>query len=144
MTKAVRFWTVLSSDVLYLSARMVFHDQPVLYSADLKACTAMSALDPERVTATFVRALESAGATVVQALSHSFPGAGLTCVLILAESHAVLHTWPETGTVNIDIFSCSTRLQSLAAIAELGRSFGAAGVSIQEIPRADGHGPPPD
>jgi S-adenosylmethionine decarboxylase len=120
---------------------MVFHDQPVLYSADLKACSAISALNPERVTATFVEALESAGATVVQALSHNFPGAGLTCVLILAESHAVLHTWPETGTVNIDIFSCSTRLQSLAAIAELSRSFGATGLSIQEIPRADGHGP---
>ena len=123
---------------------MVLHEQPMLYSADLKACTAMPALDAEGVTATFVHALESAGATVVQALSHNFPGAGLTCVLILAESHAILHTWPETGTVNIDIFSCSTRLKSLAAIAELGRSFGAAGVSIQEIPRADGHGPPPD
>jgi len=116
----------------------------MLYSADLEACTAMPALAPEGVTAAFVHALESAGATVVQALSHNFPGAGLTCVLILAESHAILHTWPETGTVNIDIFSCSTRLKSLAAIAELGRSFGAAGVSIQEIPRADGHGPPPD
>ncbi|MGI9076909.1 MAG: S-adenosylmethionine decarboxylase family protein [Gemmatimonadaceae bacterium] len=63
----------------------------------------------------------------------------MTCVLILAESHAVLHTWPETATVNLDIFSCSPRLQSLAAIAELGRSFGAAGVFIKEIPRADGH-----
>jgi len=120
---------------------MVFHEQPVLYSADLRACEATS-LDPDRVTATFVQALESAGATVVQALSHTFPGAGQTCALILAESHAILHTWPETGTVNIDIFSCSTRLKSLAAIAELGRSFGAAGVSVQEIPRADGHGPP--
>jgi S-adenosylmethionine decarboxylase len=123
---------------------MVFHEQPVLYSADLRACAAMSALDPECVTATFVHALESAGATVVHALSHNFPGAGQTCVLILAESHAILHTWPETGTVNIDIFSCSTRLKSLAAIAELGQLFGAAGVSVQEIPRADGHGPPPD
>ena len=104
----------------------------------------MSALAPETVTATFVGALESAGATVVRALSHSFPGAGLTCVVILAESHAVLHTWPETGTVNIDIFSCSTRLKSLSAIAELGRSFGAAGVSVQEILRADGHGPRSD
>ena len=56
----------------------------------------------------------------------------------------MLHTWPETGTVNIDIFSCSTRLKSLAAIAELGRSFGAADVSVQEIPRADGHGARPD
>jgi S-adenosylmethionine decarboxylase len=104
----------------------------------------MSALAPEAVTATFVGALESAGATVVQALSHNFPGAGLTCVLILAESHAVLHTWPETGTVNIDIFSCSTRLESLAAIETLGRAFGAAGVAVQEIPRADGHGPQSD
>lgn len=121
---------------------MGFHEQPVLYSVDLRGCTAMSALAPETVTAAFVHALESAGATVVQALSHHFPGAGLTCVLILAESHAILHTWPETGTVNIDIFSCSTRLKSLTAIAELGRSFGADGVSVQEIPRADGHSPP--
>ncbi len=118
---------------------MVRHEQPVLYSVDLIGCTAMAALSPAIVTATFVGALESAGATVVQALSHNFPGAGLTCVLILAESHAVLHTWPETGTVNIDIFACSTKLKSLAAIAELGRSFGAASVSVQEIPRADGH-----
>lgn len=123
---------------------MVFHEQPVLYSVDLRGCTAMSALAPESVTAAFVHALESAGATVVQALSHNFPGAGLTCVLILAESHAILHTWPETGTVNIDIFSCSRRLKSLTAIAELGRSFGAADVSVQEILRADGHRPESD
>jgi S-adenosylmethionine decarboxylase proenzyme len=120
------------------------HEQPVLYSVDLKGCTGISALAPETVSAAFVHALESAGATVVEAVSHTFPGAGLTCVLILAESHAILHTWPETGTVNIDIFSCSTRLQSLAAIEELGRSFGADGVSVQEIPRADGHSPPSD
>jgi len=120
---------------------MVLHEQPVLYSVDLKGCTAISALTPEAVTAAFVDALKRAGATVVEAVSHHFPGAGLTCVLILAESHAVLHTWPETGTVNIDIFSCSTRLKSLTAIEELGRSFGAAGVSVQEIPRADGHRP---
>ncbi len=119
---------------------MVLHEQPVLYSVDLKGCAAIPGLAPESVTATFIAALESAGATVVQTVSHDFPGAGLTCVLILAESHAVLHTWPETGTVNIDIFSCSARLKSLAAIVELGRAFGAADVSVQEVPRADGHG----
>lgn len=123
---------------------MTTHEQPMLYSVDLSGCAAIAALAPESVTAAFVDALQSAGATVVQTMSHNFPGAGLTCVLILSESHAVLHTWPETGTVNIDIFSCSTKLKSLAAIAELGRSFGAASVSVQEIPRADGHSPPSD
>ena len=101
----------------------------------------MAALPPERIIATFVEALKGAGAIVVQTMSHNFPGTGLTCVLILAESHAVLHTWPETATVNIDIFSCSTRLKSLAAIEALSRSFGATSMSMQEIPRADGHLP---
>jgi S-adenosylmethionine decarboxylase proenzyme len=116
-------------------------DTPILYSVDLGGCTAVAALSPERISAAFVEALEGAGATVVHAVSHNFPGAGLTCILILAESHAVLHTWPETGTVNIDIFSCSTRLRSLAAIDQLKRSFNATSASIQEIPRADGHLP---
>jgi S-adenosylmethionine decarboxylase proenzyme len=123
---------------------MAHHEQPVLYSVDLQGCSAMAGVPPSIVATRFVSALESAGATVVQSLSHNFPGSGLTCVLILAESHAVLHTWPETGTVNIDIFSCSTRLKSLAAIAELGRSFGADEVSVREMPRADGHAPSAD
>ena len=117
-------------------------EQPVLYSVDLSGCTQIESLTPDEVSVAFVTALTNAGATVVHAHSHCFPGEGLTSVLILAESHAILHTWPETGTVNIDIFSCSTRLKSLAAVADLGRSFGASSVSIQEIPRADGHRDP--
>lgn len=92
----------------------------------------------------FADALTGAGATVVQESAHHFPGAGQTCVLILAESHAVLHTWPETGTVNLDIFSCSSRLRCQAAIADLGQSFGATLVTVQEITRADGHSPRSD
>ena len=115
------------------------HEQPVLYSADLAECEALHRFDPEAVATAFSSALRRAGATVVSASHHAFPGGGLTCVLILQESHAVVHTWPETGTVNIDIFSCSSRLESLAAIDELGRLFGAVRVTVQEVPRADGH-----
>jgi len=123
---------------------MVSHAPPVLYSVDLGECEALAALHPEDISAAFGAALGRAGATIVQAVSHVYPGAGLTCVLILSESHAALHTWPETGTVHIDIFSCSSRLKSLEAIDELSRSFGARHVSVQEIRRADGHNPQPD
>src|SRR3954463_3882713 len=118
---------------------MTVHEQPVLYSADFGSCEALGGFDSEAIAQVFAAALREAGATIVQQVSHAYPGAGLTCVLVLKESHAVLHTWPETRTVNIDIFSCSTRLKSLAAIDELGRLFGARNVSVQEIPRADGH-----
>ena len=120
---------------------MKTHVPPALYSVDFGGCTDLIDRAPDEIMAAFCAALRRAGATVVHELSHAFPGTGLTCVLILSESHAVLHTWPETGTVNIDIFSCSPRLKSLEAIDELRRSFGAQHITVQEIPRAGGHGP---
>ncbi len=117
---------------------MPLDEQPVLYVADLNGCAHLSTFAPDALRTAFVGALERAGATVVEEVCHAFPGAGVTCVLILAESHAVLHTWPETGTVNVDIFSCTAGLRSLAALEELGRSFGAAEMSVRETLRADG------
>jgi S-adenosylmethionine decarboxylase len=116
------------------------HASPASFSADLSGCAALSVLAVDEVAELFKAALGRAGATIVDTISHAFPRTGLTCVLILSESHAVLHTWPETGVVNIDIFSCTPRLRSVEAIQELGRSLGAQQISIQEIARADGHG----
>jgi S-adenosylmethionine decarboxylase len=96
-------------------------------------------LTSQEIIELFMTALARAGATIVQVVTHAFPGAGLTCVLILRESHAVLHTWPETGTINIDIFSCTPRLRSVQAIEELGKCYSAGRLAIQEIARADGH-----
>jgi S-adenosylmethionine decarboxylase len=120
------------------------HTAPVLYSVDLGECNALAARHPDEICATFVAALGRAGATILHALTHVFPGGGVTSVLILSESHAALHTWPETETVHVDIFSCSSRLKSLEAIDELSQSFGACRVSIQEVRRADGRSPEPD
>ena len=131
------------SQVRYSSPRVAQTVSPASFSADLWGCEALPVLATDEVADLFMAALGRAGATIVQAVSHSFPSTGLTCVLILRESHAVLHTWPETGTVNIDIFSCTPRLRSVQAIEELGQALGAARLSIQEIARADGHGPRP-
>ena len=111
---------------------------PALFSADLSRCAALSVLAGDEIADLFVDALGRAGATIVDTVSHVFPTTGLTCVVILRESHAVLHTWPETGTINIDIFSRTPRLKSLEAITELSQTFGARRMSIHEIARADG------
>lgn len=116
---------------------------PVVYAVDLENCDTLSTVGTDDIAETFRAALCRAGATIVGDARHQFSGGGLTCVFILSESHAALHTWPETGTVNIDIFSCSPRLGSLAVIEDLRRSFGARRVTIQEIPRADGRHPRP-
>lgn len=118
---------------------MELYTPPASFTADLLSCAAIRQLTVDEVASLFMASLQRAGATIVNVVCHAFPVTGLTCVLILRESHAVLHTWPETGLVNIDIFSSSTRLQSLTAIEELGRSLGAVAVSVQEISRAAGH-----
>ena len=120
------------------------HASPTSFSADLSGCDALPVLTGDEIADLFIAALSRAGATIVETVFHAFPKMGFTCVLILRESHAVLHTWPETGTINIDIFSCTTRLKSVQAINELGQSLGARQLSIQEIARADGHRPCPD
>jgi S-adenosylmethionine decarboxylase len=53
------------------------------------------------------RAAEVAGARVLNSHFHSFgTGDGVTGVVLLAESHISIHTWPESGLAAADIFMC--------------------------------------
>ena len=41
-------------------------------------------------------------------LFHRFPAAGgVTGVVLLAESHLAVHTWPELGAVTLDVYVCN-------------------------------------
>ncbi|MEO5741326.1 MAG: S-adenosylmethionine decarboxylase [Vicinamibacterales bacterium] len=110
---------------------------PVLYSADLSGCAGIAQLTESEISEIFTLVLQSAGATIVHAHSHVHGETALTCAVILTESHAVLHTWRETGTVNIDIFCCSTRLKALEAIENLQWLLGARSACVQEMPRGE-------
>jgi S-adenosylmethionine decarboxylase len=58
---------------------------------------------------------EAAGATVLHSHFHSFgPQQGVTGVLLLAESHISIHTWPECGFAAADIFMCGEAAPQLA------------------------------
>src|SRR5262249_50198637 len=51
-------------------------------------------------------AAEKTGATVLNVLAHRFSPQGVTVLVLLAESHASLHTYPEAGVVFWDCFTC--------------------------------------
>lgn len=57
----------------------------------------------------------AAGATILHSHFHSFgPAQGVTGVLLLAESHISIHTWPEFGFAAADIFMCGDAAPQLA------------------------------
>ncbi len=78
---------------------------------------------------------EAAGATILQAHFHHFgPQMGVTGVLMLAESHISIHTWPETRFAALDIFMCgAARID--AAISEIERVFDGAEISVRRMAR---------
>jgi S-adenosylmethionine decarboxylase len=81
----------------------------------------------------------AAGAQVLHGHFHSFgPGQGVTGVLLLAESHISLHTWPEVGFAAVDIFMCGAARPQLA-LDVVKEALQAAHCQLQSVRRA----PPP-
>jgi S-adenosylmethionine decarboxylase len=98
-------------------------------TADLTCCRADQ---PALTNARALRALcfgavQAAGLTAVGELFHVFPPpGGVTGVVLLAESHLAVHTWPERGVVTLDVYVCNVSVDnSAAAVAVIDALIGA-------------------
>lgn len=60
----------------------------------------------------FRRAVIESGATILSEQMHVFPNGGMTAVMILSESHASIHTYPEHSACFVDIFTCGEHCYS--------------------------------
>ncbi|MEO8059792.1 MAG: adenosylmethionine decarboxylase [Burkholderiales bacterium] len=87
-------------------------------TADLRGCPAGRGvmLDPAVLREACLGAVRLAGLAAVGELFHRFtppPGAGadvpvgVTGVVLLAESHLAVHTWPEIAAVTLDVYVCN-------------------------------------
>jgi S-adenosylmethionine decarboxylase len=75
------------------------------------------------------------GAVVLGDSFHYFNPQGVSGVVIIAESHLSIHTWPEYGYAAVDIFTCGTSVQPEKAARVLMAKLGSRNHSIMEIPR---------
>jgi S-adenosylmethionine decarboxylase len=72
---------------------------------DLWGATNLS--EPDHIDRALREAAVVAGATILHSHFHHFtPNGGVSGVLVLAESHISIHTWPERNFAAIDIFMC--------------------------------------
>lgn len=71
-------------------------------------CDSRLMLDAAYLEAFCKARVAAAGLTSVGSLFHSFgEGGGVTGVVVLAESHLSIHTWPELGYVTLDVYVCN-------------------------------------
>ena len=93
--------------------------------------------DADRVMRCLQIALADAGFHVLREVVHRFEsgGEGITGIVILSESHAAVHTYPEMGYLALDIFSCGSA-DSTAVADALTRFLRPQHVDIHRQPRS--------
>jgi S-adenosylmethionine decarboxylase len=77
-----------------------------LYAIDARSTARSPVTDVQQLTDLAVGAVAAGDGHVLDASHVIFPNGAITLVLILAESHLSIHTWPEENLIAIDLFSC--------------------------------------
>jgi S-adenosylmethionine decarboxylase len=105
---------------------------------DAMGCPAAHLRDRVRLEALVGRIVEECGLSpVAPPVWHVFPGeGGMTAMLLLAESHLTLHTYPELGLATLNLYCCRPRAPWPWS-SRLGEALGATEVTVRELPRGD-------
>jgi S-adenosylmethionine decarboxylase len=110
------------------------------FFADYYGCTFESLNDAPRLRAVLLDTVARSGATILSDHFEVFSPHGVTGVIVVAESHVALHTWPEHGFMAIDYFTCSERLDARLTFDLIARELRAERYDTREVVRGAGVG----
>ena len=102
---------------------------------ELKGCNAELLDDLDYIRDAIVAAADKAGATIVGDTFHRFQPVGVTGILLIAESHIAIHTWPEYAFAAADIFTCGEGFSPYEAAELIAERLQCADPSVTEIQR---------
>ena len=76
-----------------------------LYTLDAWVADPAILIDENELRAILRAGADRGRARVVGEAFHTFPNGALTGVLLLAQSHLSIHTWPELSLANVDLLT---------------------------------------
>ena len=82
-----------------------------------------------------VKAAIDCGAVVLGDSFHRFSPQGVSGVVVIAESHLSVHTWPEYGYAAADIFTCGVTVDPQIAAEVLIEGLGCRNPNLTEVQR---------
>ncbi len=102
---------------------------------ELKDCNQEVLNDLDYLRKSLCETAEQIGATVVNEAFHQFSPHGISGVVVIAESHFCIHTWPEYGYAAVDIFTCGNSIEPKQAVDLLIDRLGSGSPSFIELKR---------
>ncbi|MEN3357624.1 MAG: S-adenosylmethionine decarboxylase [Mycobacteriales bacterium] len=105
-----------------------------LYAVDGRAGGSPLLTDIAGLTGAATAAVDAGGGHVLESAHVVFPNGAVTLVLILAESHLSIHTWPEEDLIAIDLFSCGA-IDGQRVLDDLVGALRLGDVMSRSVPR---------
>ncbi len=102
---------------------------------ELHDCDREALNDLDLIRDVMLKAAIDCGAVVLGDSFHRFSPQGVSGVVVIAESHLSIHTWPEFGYAAVDVFTCGTSVNPEKAAEVLIDKFRSQNHSQVEIPR---------
>jgi S-adenosylmethionine decarboxylase len=102
---------------------------------ELKDCNPEILKNLEKVRSALVTAAKKAKATVIDLSFREFQPFGISGVVVIAESHLTIHTWPEYSYAAVDIFTCGDHIKSEVAASHIIEELESKNPSIVEMKR---------
>ncbi len=102
---------------------------------ELRDCNPEILKDLNKVKNALVSAAKEAKATIVDISFHEFNPFGISGMVVIAESHLSIHTWPEYGFAAVDIFTCGDVIKPETAASFLIKEFESKNPSVVEMKR---------
>src|SRR4051812_34885982 len=102
---------------------------------EMHECDPARLRDSEALRPLVLEAIRASGGTVVTEIFHNFSPHGVSGIVVIAESHVAIHTWPEHGYAAVDVFSCGSKLDHASLRSSLHDALGAARVESRELTR---------
>lgn len=91
--------------------------------------------DPKELEKILIGAVRETNNTPLNITVHKFQPQGITGIVLLAESHLAIHTWPEFNYTAIDIFTCGDKANPEKALEYLKEVLQPKRVEIKKIKR---------
>lgn len=104
---------------------------------ELYECNSKKLNDLKKLEMVMGEAVRISGATALKTSFHQFAPQGVSGVVIIAESHFTIHTWPEYGYAALDIFTCGETIDSQKALDFIEKKLDVKTVSVTEMRRGN-------
>jgi S-adenosylmethionine decarboxylase len=102
---------------------------------ELYQCNPSKLDDAAFLQGLITEAVQQAGATLLNLITHHFEPQGVTGLALLAESHLSIHTWPEVGYAAVDVFTCGDHTMPERACDVLCRELEATRHNLRSFRR---------